>query len=121
MNYEVLLTKTFQNSLKILKKKYPSAKDDLLKMIHKLESDPTIGAAIQGWDSKVWKVRTASSDARKGKSGGFRTIYYWESCASKVYLLFVYAKTQQIDVKKREIEKLLKVLLDELGPEAVKG
>ncbi len=114
MTYEVLLTKTFQDSLKMLKKKYPSAKDDLFKTIHNLENDPTIGVAIQGWDSKVWKVRTASSDAKRGKSGGFRTIYYWESFSSKVYLLFTYAKSQQIDVKKRSLEKVLKELLDKL-------
>ncbi len=113
MTYEVLLTKTFQKSLKILKKKYPSAKDDLITMIHGLENDPSMGVAIQGWDNKIWKVRTANSDATRGKSGGYRTIYYW-SCSSKVYLLFTYAKGQQNDMNKRSIEKLLKKLLDEL-------
>ena len=114
MTYDVLLTKTFQNSLKILKKKYPSVKDDLLTVIHGLENNPSKGVAIQGWDSKVWKVRAANSDATRGKSGGYRAIYYWDSCSTTVYLLFTYAKTQQVDMDKRSIEKLLKKLLDEL-------
>ncbi len=114
MKYDVLLTKTFQKSLKVLKKKYPSAKNDLREMIIQLENNPRKGVAIQGWDSKIWKIRTASTDTKKGKSGGFRTIYYWAPDTSKVYLLFTYIKSHQIDVVQGEIENLLKVLTEEL-------
>lgn len=72
MNYDVYLTQTFQRSLKILKKKYRHIKDDLRDVIQKLESNPSLGDPIPGWDSEIWKVRVASSDMKRGKSGGFR-------------------------------------------------
>jgi len=115
MNYEVHLTKTFQKYLKILKKKHPTVKDDLLHTIQALEEDPTIGDPISGWKKEIWKVRTASSDVKKGKRGGFRTIYLWKSGENSVYLLAVYFKGDKEDISKKEIEKTLKKLTQELG------
>ena len=53
MNYEVRFTKTFQKSLKTLKKKHPRVKDDLLSTIQALEEDPTIGDPIPGWKNEI--------------------------------------------------------------------
>ena len=44
--------------------------------------------------------------AGKGKSGGFRAIYYAQM-ATEVYLLTVYAKTQKENISRREVERLL--------------
>lgn len=113
MNYEVYLTPTSQKSIKKLARKYPSIKNDLLHTIQALEVDPTTGASIPGWNNKVWKIRTASTDAKKGKSGGFRTIYFWQEGCKKVYLLFTYAKSAKVDVNSKEIAKFIEGLLDE--------
>ncbi len=115
MNYEVHLTRTFQKSLKILKKKYHRVKDDLLRTIQALEEDPTIGDPIPGWNKEIWKARTASSDVKKGKRGGFRSIYLWKSAENSVYLLVAYFKGDKADISKKEIEKTLKKLTQELG------
>ena len=79
MNYKVYLTETFQKSMKILKKKYRRVKDDIAGTIQAIEEDPTIGDPIPGWNKEIWKVRTASSDVKKGTRGGFRSIYLWKS------------------------------------------
>jgi len=115
MNYEVHLTRTFQKSLKILKKKYPRVKDDLLRTIQALEEDPTIGDPIPCWNKEIWKARTASSDVKKGKRGGFRSIYLWKSAENSVYLLVAYFKGDKADISKKEVEKTLKKLTQELG------
>lgn len=70
MNYKVYLTETFQKSVKILKKKYRKVKADIAGTIHVIEEDPTIGDPIPGWNKEIWKVRTASSDVKKGTRGG---------------------------------------------------
>lgn len=75
MNYEIYLTHTFQNCLKILKKKYRHIKDDIIDIIRRLESDATLGDPVPGWDREIWKIRAASSDMKRGKSGAFRIIY----------------------------------------------
>ena len=52
MSYEAYLTVTFQKSIKILKKKFRSVKDDLYSVIRTLEKDPTIGDPIPGWNKE---------------------------------------------------------------------
>lgn len=115
MSYEIYLTETFQKSVKVLKKKYRKVKDDMAGAIEALEEDPTIGNPISGWNKEIWKVRTASSDVKKGKRGGFRLIYLWKSGEVTVYLLAAYFKGDKQDVSKKEIEKTLKKLNQELN------
>ena len=115
MSYEIYLTETFQKSVKVLKKKYRKVKDDMAGTIEALEEDPTIGDPISGWNKEIWKVRAASSDVKKGKRGGFRLIYLWKSGEVTVYLLAAYFKGDKQDVSKKEIEKTLKKLNQELA------
>lgn len=114
MNYEAYLTETFQKSIKILKKKFHRVKDDLSNIIQTLEDEPTIGDPIPGWNKEVWKVRAASSDVKKGKRGGFRLIYFWRAGEFRIYLLAVYFKGEKSEISKRDIERLLKHLNQEL-------
>ncbi len=115
MSYEAYLTETFQKSIKFLKKKYPRVKDDISDTIRNLEDDPTIGDSIHGWNNEIWKIRTASSDIKKGKRGGFRSIYLWKPGDKIFYLLLAYFKGDKSDVSKIEIENILKKLNQELG------
>ncbi len=48
MTYDVRLTETFRKSVRILKKKYPHIKVDLLRQIKALEEDPSAGDPIPG-------------------------------------------------------------------------
>ena len=118
MNYKVYLTETFQKSMKILKKKFDRAKDDIAGTIQAIEENPTIGAPIPGWNKDIWKIRTASSDVKKGKRGGFRSIYFWKSGEINVYMLAAYFKGDKQDISKKEIEEILKKLNQELGSSA---
>ena len=113
MNYKVYLTETFQKSMKILKKKYRRVKDDIAGTIQAIEEDPTIGDSIPGWNKEIWKVRTASSDVKKGKRGGFRSIYLWKSGEITVCMLAAYFKGDKHDISKKEIEEILKKLNQE--------
>ena len=70
---------------------------------------------IPGWNKEIWKIRTASSDVRKGKRGGFRLVYLWQSGENTVYMLVVYFKGEKQDISKKEIEKTLKKLNQELS------
>ena len=115
MTYDVQLTETFRKSVRILKKKYPHIKVDLLGQIKALEEDPSAGDPIPGWNKEVWKVRVASSDVKKGKRGGYRVIYLWKAGDTKIYLLVVYFKGEKAEITKGEIEALLKKLHQDLG------
>ncbi len=63
-------------------------------------------------DFSIRKLRIASSDMQRGKSGGFRLLYKLITDEKTVYavLLFIYAKTDQDDVP----GTFLQTLSDEL-------
>jgi hypothetical protein len=52
---------------------------------------------------------------KKGKRGGFRSVYLWKSGENSVYLLAAYFKGHKANITKQEIEITLKKLTQELG------
>ena len=51
-----------------------------------------LGLKLKDIDSKVMKVRIANTDTNKGKSNGYRLIYYAVKTDYTVYLLSIYYK-----------------------------
>lgn len=104
---EVIATSVFERLLKKLAKKFPSIKKIFLEAIENLEDKPGFGDEIQG-HKDYYKVRYPNIDAKKGKSGGFRLIYYWTKDSEQVILVSIYSKTDQQEVDwesvKRSIE-----------------
>ena len=112
MSYEIEVTRPFERCIKDLKKKYPNVKDDLAKVFPRLRENPEVGDSIPGFEDRVWKLRVASTDLRKGKRGGYRLIYYWRRNHPKLYLVLVYAKVRKEDVTKKELERFLREILE---------
>jgi mRNA-degrading endonuclease RelE of RelBE toxin-antitoxin system len=110
MKFEILITDTFKRRLKRLKKKYPHITVDLQPVLEGLETGESMGVPIPGLFNRVYKVRCASSDMQKGKSGGFRIIHYLEGDDGKIYLLVIYAKAEQEDIPVDSIKNILKGL-----------
>lgn len=78
MSYEVVLCDSFKRAVKYLEKRYPSVKDDVRNAIRRVLETPDAGDVIPGGHG-VRKLRVANSDQRKGKSGGYRVLYYLAS------------------------------------------
>ncbi|MEK6651907.1 MAG: type II toxin-antitoxin system RelE/ParE family toxin [Nitrospirota bacterium] len=108
MSYKIIPTPVFQRDVKYLKKKYRHIASDLEKLNSILIDDPAYGDAVTGLEGRVFKARLASSDMGKGKSGGFRIIYYLRSSDNTIYLLTIYAKAYKEDIDPVEIKALLK-------------
>lgn len=108
MSYSIIPTPTFQKDVKNLKKKYRHIVTDLEELNDILTDNPLYGDAIPGLDGKVFKLRLASSDMGKGKSGSFRAIYYLLAPDKTIYLLTIYAKAYREDIDTSEIKALLK-------------
>lgn len=108
--YTVQPTPFFENAKNKLKKKYPHIEDDYSSLVQNLKKGEFPGAEIQGVTGQVFKVRVASIDQRKGKSGGFRVIYYVVTEDNIVYLLFIYAKAKRENIKPNEIQDFLNTM-----------
>ena len=110
---KVVLTHSFKQSVKRLGKRFRHVKDDVRSAIEALERIPQLGAQIPGGD-EVRKLRIANSDLMRGKSGGYRLLYKLaEQPEPTLYLLLLYAKSDQEDVSKDELRQLLEDLTKE--------
>ncbi len=113
MNYEIVFAKSFRRSVKRLKKRYPRVKEDVATAIRVIIESPRLGVVIPKTGG-IRKLRVRSTDMGRGKSGGFRLLYFLEDHPSpRIYLLLLYAKTDQEDVTRSELQSLLSELEDE--------
>jgi len=112
MTFSVVLPQSFKRSLKNLSKKYPHAKNDVKVALQALVDAPTLGVLIPG-GAGTRKLRVRSTDLQRGKSGGFRLIYALDYEAERLYPLLIYAKTEQADVTRRELQQLVADLAEQ--------
>lgn len=103
MNVE--LFDEFKRSFKRLAKKFHSLPSELEQLIQILENDPKQGTDL---GNGLYKIRLASESKGKGKSGGFRVIsYYIEENEKTIYLVTIYDKSEESNIKKTELVKLV--------------
>ena len=108
MNYEIVLSDSFKVAIRRLKKRYRHVVDDLEIVVDVLQERPDLGEVIPGGHG-VRKVRVANRDAKRGKSGGYRVLYYLIDEPQKlIHLLLIYSKSEKEDTDIKEIEQLLK-------------
>ncbi|MCA1795842.1 MAG: type II toxin-antitoxin system RelE/ParE family toxin [Desulfobacteraceae bacterium] len=113
MRYQIRFTAVFKRRIKKLAKKYPRIKQDFSELLDQLEQGDFQGDEIQGFQGKIYKVRVASIDQKKGKSGGFRFIYYAVTKNGIVFMMTAYAKSSQEDLtnqQKQEIKDFIKMV-----------
>ena len=72
---------------------------------------PDQGALIRGTGG-LRKVRWAGHG--RGKRGGLRIIYYWDKSTETIYMLYVYAKTDQDDLTPQQCRVLSRLVREEL-------
>lgn len=105
MSYKVVLTNSFKRSIKRLKKRYRHVKDDVRLAIKALLVTPELGILIT---FEARKLRVRNSDLKKGKSGGYRLLYFVsEEPEPTIYLLLLYAKSDKDNVTQQELQELL--------------
>jgi mRNA-degrading endonuclease RelE of RelBE toxin-antitoxin system len=113
MHYRIVLTRPFKGSVKKLTKRYSHVKEDVRTAVEVLLQTPSLGVVIPG-GSGVRKLRVRNTDLQKGKSAGYRLLYYVvDEPTGIIYLLLLYAKSDRSDITRRELEELLNELVDE--------
>lgn len=96
---------TFRKRTRRLRHRFPSIHVDLRPLFQQLRRDERPGQRIPGVGYTVYKVRLPNRAARRGKSGGFRVIYYAQ-LRDRVTLLTIYSKTDEDDISIAEIRQL---------------
>ncbi len=96
----------FRNRTKRLRRRFPSIHVDLRPLFQRIRNDERPGQLVPGVGYTVYKVRLPNRAARRGKSGGFRVIYYAQ-LSDRVILLTIYSKSDETDISIAEIRQLV--------------
>ena len=75
-----------------------------MELIDYLSANPDAGVALGG---DLYKVRFARAGG--GKSGGFRTIHYYNANTGPLFLLTMFAKNEKSSLSKVETDGLIKL------------
>ena len=105
MSFKVKTIPVFEKQAKRLKKKFPSLKGELRKLISEIAENPTNGISV---GHNCYKIRLSISSKSKGKSGGARVITHIIFKDSVVFLISIYDKSDIENLTDKEILNLLK-------------
>ena len=103
---EIKVTREFQRKIKSLSKKYRYIQTDLQPILEKLRLGEILGDRIPGLKSIVYKLCIKNSDVKKGKSGGYRLIY-WLQKSDGIVLLDIYSKSEKDNVDVTTIRQII--------------
>jgi len=106
MNIEVEYTLEFKRNIRQLIKKYHSIRKDIEPIIESLQQGELLGDRIQHSGYVIYKLRVKNSDNRKGKSAGYRVIYYLKTAAN-IVLVTIYSKSEQSDITANELKRVI--------------
>ncbi|HVU12730.1 MAG TPA: type II toxin-antitoxin system RelE/ParE family toxin [Phototrophicaceae bacterium] len=103
---EVVYAESFFKAVSRLQKRYPHAHEDVEALADRLEAGELPGDRVQGLPFRVYKVRVKNRDVQRGKSGGYRVIYYLET-AEQIVIISIYSKSDQSDIPTQTIRQLV--------------
>ena len=103
---EISYTDVFKKHVRRLSRRYRSLHNDLAPVINELATGVLLGDRITGLDDVVYKVRVKNSDNQKGKSGGYRVIYYVKT-EEEIRLMAMYAKSDQANISDNSLRRIL--------------
>ena len=102
----VAFSDRFKREIKTLRKRYRSIQADIQPLIKQLEQGETPGDQVPGVGYPVYKVRVRSSDIPKGKSGGYRVLYYVRT-TNLLVLITIYVKSDQADISRDTVRRIV--------------
>lgn len=97
----------FRRQLKRLAKKYPSLKNDTVRLGQELQDDPKLGKSPGG---NFYKVCLKITSKRAGKAGGARVITYVKIIDETVTLSFIYDKAERDTIEDSELDNPITLL-----------
>ena len=103
----------FKRQLRRLARRYRRIKQDLEPIITALKNGETPGDQLTGQGYVLYKVRAQNSDSQRGKSGGYRIIYYLKT-DTRCALVTIYSKSDQSDITPTVLQKLIADIENEI-------
>ncbi len=102
----VRFTPEFKRNLRVLARRYRHIREDIEAIIAALQSGELPGDQVSGVGYTIYKVCAPNRDSARGKSGGYRVIYYLKA-TTDVILVTIYSKTEQSDITVAQIRHIV--------------
>lgn len=96
----------FRKDIKKLRKRHDSIEKDIQPLIEQLEAGEIPGDRIAENKYPVYKVRVRNSDIRRGKSSGYRVVYYTMT-PEAILLTTIYSKSDMRNIINKEVEDII--------------
>jgi len=107
MAMAISYTPEFKRNLRRLAKKYRQIRSDLDPLLQQLQAGDLVGEPIPRLEYTLFKVRVRNRNLQKGKSAGYRVIYYLKT-TTQIILVTIYSKSEQGDITAEQIHRILK-------------
>jgi mRNA-degrading endonuclease RelE of RelBE toxin-antitoxin system len=107
MTVQIEFSGYFERELSRLNRKYPSVVDEVGILVEQLEQGDLPGDKVPDVGYDIYKVRLRNRSASRGKSGGFRVIYYIRR-TDYIGMVSIYVKSEQTDIRPEKIRTLIK-------------
>ena len=104
---EIRFTAEFKRNLRTLAKRYRTIRSDIEPVLNRLQAGEFVGDQIPRVGHALYKVRIRNSDAQRGKSGGYRMIYYLRT-RTQIILVTLYSKSEQSDISADEVRRIIR-------------
>ncbi len=117
---KVYFADEFKRNLRALSKKYRHIRSDVQPIVEQLQAGELPGNRIPGINDIVFKVRVKNTDIKKGKSAGYRLIYYVQM-PTAIFLMSIYAKSEQVDISVEQILQIISQLNDAILSEEIQN
>lgn len=115
MTNNIFVSDAFKREAKRLVKKYATLQESINNLIVTTADNPFAGDA---YGDGIFKIRLADKSKGRGKSGGFRVMYYHINKTENeidILMMSIYDKSEKATIKKSEAIKKLKEILDEFN------
>ncbi len=106
MPVNVSFTPEFKRNLRALSRKFRHIREDIDPIINQLQGGQLPGDQVTGTGYTIFKLRVSNRDVQKGKSGGYRLIYYLQT-KSEIILITIYSKAEQADISASQIRRIV--------------
>ena len=103
---QVTFSDRFEYDVRRLGKRYRRIRLDIQPLIGRLELGELPGNQIPGMEYTVFKVRVKNSSVQKGKSGGYRVVYYLKT-RNQILFITMYSKSDRSDITAAEVREIL--------------
>ena len=103
---QVTFSDRFEYDVRRLGKRYRRIRLDIQPLIERLELCELPGDQIPGMEYAVFKVRVKNSSVQRGKSGGYRVVYYLKT-RSQILFVTMYSKSDRSDITATEVREIL--------------